>query len=126
MADYVAKRRPKGRLEKAVLDATAWLWKIPSPNVVDAQGYADCLATQGFENVKVESVGELTIPGYYYEQRKPAFRAHKIRTQGFMIGGLGFVLDIACFQAYQMGLIDYVLATAEKPHAGHPETAASR
>jgi erythromycin 3''-O-methyltransferase len=113
LADYVLKREPANRFERAVLDGVISLWKIPQANAVTAEGYSQSLRDAGFGDERVELVGEKTIPGYYYEQRNPRFRLHKIRTQGW-VGGLSFVLDFACFQAYRMGLIDYVLVTARK------------
>jgi hypothetical protein len=65
----------------------------------------------------MHGVGEKTMPGYYREQARLDFRLHKIRTQGFVVGGLGFALDLACFQAYRMGLIDYVLVSGRKPRS---------
>jgi ubiquinone/menaquinone biosynthesis C-methylase UbiE len=115
MADYTLKRLPTNRLEKFVLDSTLSLWKIPVENSVNRFGYASMLKRSGFTQVSVKEVGEYTYPGYYFEQRNPAFRLHKIRTQGFYHGGLGFIIDIAAYRAYRMGLIDYALVKATKP-----------
>ena len=118
LADYVLKRMPANRVEKSVLRAVLALWKIPASNAVTVQGYRQSLEKAGFDDVWIEEVGEKTIPGYYYEQRRPRFRLHKIRTQGLAVGAMSFVLDLACFEAYRRGLIDYVLVSARKPDSG--------
>lgn len=114
LADYVLKRAPANRFERWVLDATTSLWKIPRANVWTSRKYFAKLEKHAFVDIHIEEVGDLTIPGYYYEQRRPTFRMHKIRTQGLMTGGLGFVIDIAAYRAYRLGLIDYILVSARK------------
>ena len=60
---------------------------------------------------------ELTIPGYYREQRRPETLRELTKIRGVVAGRLGWVIDIAVLKAYEMGLMEYVFVRAEKPAA---------
>lgn len=115
IADYVLHRAPRNAVERAVLSATLSLWKIPVANAVTSHEYRAMLARVGFEAVTLREVGQWTIPGYYREQCRLDLRLHKLRSQGLVVGGLGFAVDIAAYAAFRLGLIEYVLVHARKP-----------
>jgi erythromycin 3''-O-methyltransferase len=115
LADYTVARAPRGPLERAVLAVTCRLWKVPEANVWTAPEYLRYLEAGGFRDVSLEHVGELTFPGYYREQCRPAFRREMRRLQGRAIADLGHVISILTNRAYTLGLVDYVLVRATKP-----------
>lgn len=114
LADYVVKRAPRDAVSRSVLRATAALWRIPIANQIDITRYQRMMCEAGFSDVHIHEVGARTIPGYFVEQSRPAFRARKVREQGFLWGGIGFVVDLAVYAAFKLGLIEYVLVTARK------------
>lgn len=115
LADYTLKRPPRTILEKIVLAACLALWKIPKENVDTKERFYEKLSRSGFVNITIEEVGTRTIPGYYFEQKRPEVRASLSRIRGFIAGRLGFIIDIFLYQAFIRGLIEYVLVRAEKP-----------
>lgn len=114
LADYTLKRPPKNIIEKFVVDFARRMWKVPLDNVYSTQEYHNRMKQAGFRNVEIQEVGALTIPGYFYEQKRPEVIEALTRIRGFVAGRLGFVIDIAVFQAFQRGLLEYVLVHAEK------------
>lgn len=114
IADYTLKREPRNFIEKAVLGAVVSLWKVPQDNVYSTETYRQRLAKVGYKNIDIQEVGALTIPGYYYEQKRPEVKAELAKIRGFVAGRLGFIIDIFLFQAYQYGLLEYILVHAEK------------
>lgn len=114
IADYTLKRDPRNVIEKTLLNAVVSLWQVPKENVYTSKTYEERLAKVGFKNIDIKEVGALTIPGYYYEQKRPEVKAELAKIRGFVAGRLGFIIDIILFQAYQRGLIEYILVHAEK------------
>ncbi|HEY6328682.1 MAG TPA: methyltransferase domain-containing protein [Blastocatellia bacterium] len=115
MSDYVVKRRPKGPLEIALIAAARRFWKIPKENVDSSSSYTAKLERSGFTNVKIEEVGEQVIPGYYFEQMRPETRQAITKIRGSLAHKGTIVIDVAAYQAYKRGLIDYIFVRAEKP-----------
>ena len=116
-ADYTLKREPRNALERFVVGAARTLWKVPRVNVITTDAYRETVRRAGFVNVEVEEVGRLTIPGYYREQRRPETISELTKIRGVVAGRLGWVIDITVLKAYEMGLMEYVFARAEKPAA---------
>jgi microcystin synthetase protein McyJ len=114
-ADYTLKRTPRNAVERFVVGAARRLWKVPRVNVITTDAYRETMGRAGFSNVEVEEVGALTIPGYYREQRRPETIRELTKIRGVVAGRLGWVIDIAVLKAYEMGLMEYVFARAEKP-----------
>ena len=115
LSDYVMKRPPKTLLERILIESARRLWKIPRENVDSTANYKMKLERSGFHNVKVEEVGEQVIPGYYYEQMRPETRKAIAEIRGAMAARGTVIIDVAAFQAFKRGLIEYVFVTAEKP-----------
>jgi len=115
LADYTAKRRPRNPVETLILASAARLWKIPPDNHDSSEIYEQKLRRAGFGEITIQEVGALTFPGYYYEQRRPECRRQLAQIRGFVGGKLGQIVDVAAFQAYDMGLVEYVLVRARKP-----------
>ncbi len=114
VADYTLKRPPRNLLEKVVIESCRSLWKVPKDNAYSAEEYRRRLEKVGYKNIDIQEVGALTIPGYYYEQKRPEVKEALTKIRGFVAGRLGFFIDIVLFQAYQHGLLEYVLVHAEK------------
>jgi ubiquinone/menaquinone biosynthesis C-methylase UbiE len=112
ISDYSLKHPPRNILEKFIAESARILWKVPKANVYTSNVFREKLIQVGFKNVEVQEVGALTIPGYYFEQKRRIKEVAKIR--GFIAGRLGFIIDIAVYKAFQMGLLEYVLVKAEK------------
>jgi ubiquinone/menaquinone biosynthesis C-methylase UbiE len=113
IADYSLKRPPKNIVEKFVVEAARSLWKVPKENVYSTDDFRIKLEQTGFKNVTVEEVGANTIPGYYFEQKRPEVIKELAKIRGFIAGRLGIIVDIAVYRAYTMGLLEYVLVRAE-------------
>jgi ubiquinone/menaquinone biosynthesis C-methylase UbiE len=114
LADYTLKRPPKSVADKIIVESVRRLWKVPSENVDTAESYVEKLLRTGFENVQIEEVGAATIPGYYFEQKRPEIVREITRVRGFIAGRLGGVLDTAVYKAFTSGLMEYVLVRAER------------
>lgn len=114
LADYTLKRPPKNWIEKLVVESARRLWKVPKENVDSADTYGEKLRRVGFRNISLQEMGALTIPGYYFEQIRPETRRVLRKIRGFIGGRLGIIVDIAVYQAFQRGLLEYVLVRAEK------------
>lgn len=114
LADYSLKRPPRNLLEKFVVESARWLWKVPHENVDSAKSYSEKLRRSGFDNIEIQEVGALTIPGYYFEQRRAETMREVAKIRGFIAGRLGIVIDIAVYKAFQMGLMEYILVRARK------------
>lgn len=109
LADYALKRAPQNAFERFIAESARRLWKVPKENVYSSEEFGRRLAAQGFTDVEVKEVGALTIPGYYFEQKRPETMREISKIRGFIAGRLGFVIDIAVYKAFQMGLLEYVL-----------------
>lgn len=116
IGDFTLKQEPKTFMEKLVVESARALWKVPDDNVYSIEVYKERLKLAGFENVEAREVGASTIPGYYYEQSRPEVKKAVGKIRGFVAGRLGFIIDIAVFQAFQKGLLEYVLVSARKPN----------
>lgn len=114
LADYTLKRDPGSLTDKFILESVRRLWKVPKENVNTAETYSEKLNRSGFKNITVEEVGAATIPGYYFEQRRPETIRDITRVRGFVAGRLGGVLDLAVYKAFTSGLMEYVLVRAER------------
>ncbi len=114
MADFIVKKPPRSLFEKFVAKAGRSLWKIPSANLYSADVYREKMQRAGFEKVEIQEVGASVIPGYYFEQRRPEIIREVTRIRGFVAGRLGGVIDVAAYQAFKMGLVEYVLVRAER------------
>jgi erythromycin 3''-O-methyltransferase len=115
LADYTITREPRGLVQRAVVDVTRRLWKIPRENLWTAPQYRDELAAAGFAEVAIAEVGALTFPGYHREQTSAAFRTEMRRLQGPLIERLGNFINVMTYLAYARGLVEYVLVRAVKP-----------
>ena len=89
--------------------------KSPRDNVYVTDVYREKLQAIGFQRVEIEEVGAAVIPGYYFEQRRPETVREVTRIRGFMAGRLGVVIDVAVYQAFKLGVLEYLLVRAEKP-----------
>ena len=115
LSDYTLKRPPRNPIERLILAGTRSLWRIPKENLWTTDEYRRRLSAAGFADVDVQEVGALTIPGYFFEQRRPEVRRELARIRGFVAGRLGHVIDLVACGVYRMGLAEYVLVRARKP-----------
>lgn len=114
LADYVLKRSPKNRWERGIVNIAAKWWHVPKENYETADSYKRKLEKNSFTNVQIDEVGAQTIPGYYFEQKKKECRTAVRKIRGWFAAYPGFLIDVAVYQAFQKGLIEYVLVRAEK------------
>ena len=115
MADFIPKRMPRNALERFVGESARRLWKVPRENVYTADVYSEKMRVIGFREVELQQVGAAVIPGYYFEQRRPETIREVTKIRGFVAGRLGAVIDVAVYQAFKLGVLEYVLVRAEKP-----------
>jgi len=115
LADYTLVRRPRNLVEGGVFGTARALWRVPLDNVCTSDEYRDQLIAAGFDDVRVESVGALTFPGYYREQQRPAFQREMERLQGRLLARLGRIINVTANWAYRMGVVEYLLVRAAKP-----------
>lgn len=115
LADYTLKRPPRNLLERSIVVAARKLWKVPQENIVTTEEYRQIMERNGFVDIEVEEVGELTIPGYYFEQRRPEVIRELTRIRGFVAGRLGSIIDHVLYKAYRMGLVEYIFVRAKTP-----------
>ncbi len=116
LADYIIKRKPRSLFDKFVVKITTKVWHIPKENCDDAGSYQAKLQSKGFTNIFFRECGAEVIPGYYFEQKKPGTRQALRKIRGWFAAYPGHLIDIAVYQAFKRGLIEYVFVTAEKPN----------
>jgi SAM-dependent methyltransferase len=112
LADFVLTRAPRTAVERAVLDATLALWKVPRDNVDGVDAYVAKLRAAGFPSVDVERVGAQTFPGYVASQRRAARRRELWRIRGPVGIAVGETMNWAALKVFELGLVDYVLVRA--------------
>jgi ubiquinone/menaquinone biosynthesis C-methylase UbiE len=115
MADFVVKRKPGNPFEKLVAEAARKLWQVPRANVYTAEVYRGKMELAGFKQTEFEELGAAVIPGYYFEQRRPETLKAITKIRGFALARLSMLLDIAVYQAFMKGLLEYVLVRGERP-----------
>jgi ubiquinone/menaquinone biosynthesis C-methylase UbiE len=115
LADFVPKRMPRNLLERFVGESARRLWKVPRENIYLTDVYEEKLRTLGYEGVEIQEIGAAVIPGYYFEQRRPETIREVTKIRGFVAGRLGVVIDVAVYQAFKLGVLEYLLVRAEKP-----------
>ncbi|MEW6736927.1 MAG: methyltransferase domain-containing protein [Acidobacteriota bacterium] len=114
LADYTMKRPPRNIFESFVIHSAARLWKVPQENRDTAERYCEKLKRSGFTDIELQEVGAQTIPGYYFEQRRPETIREISKIRGFVAGRLGIIIDVAVYQAFRFGLLEYILVRAKK------------
>lgn len=115
LSDYSLKRTPRTLVDKFIVESARRLWNVPLENVDTAESYQTKMERSGFTGVEIQEVGALTIPGYYFEQRRPETIRAITKIRGFVAGRLGGIIDVAVYKAFQMGLMEYILVRAERP-----------
>lgn len=115
LADYSLPSGQHNIFGKFFLDLTRRIWQVPKANVYGNDAYEEKLKAAGFKNISIENVGQQTIPGYYFEHRKPE-QVRKMRDlRGFWKGVVGgFLIDFGVYYAYKFKLCEYILVRAEK------------
>jgi len=114
VADHILRRWPRNLAERCLLEVARVLWRVPRTNLGTAREYQREIIEAGFHDPAVRHVGELTYPGYFNEQRRPEFRHEMERIQGRLKARIGFIINVAAYRAYRIGLLDYILVRAEK------------
>lgn len=114
LSDYTLKRPPKNIFEKFLLELGRKFWCVPKENIYNSEIYKEKLENAGFRNIEIKEVGKLTIPGYYYEQKRIETRNQLRKIRGFIATDLGFIIDYVVFKLFKKGLIEYILVKAEK------------
>ncbi|MFZ2803843.1 MAG: class I SAM-dependent methyltransferase [Patescibacteria group bacterium] len=114
LGDYTLKRQPKNVYEKSVVEAARILWHVPKANYETVESFGTTMERCGFKNVTVKTVGAETIPGYYFEARRPENRKQQAKIRGWLTAKLAFFVDYSVYKAFKDGLIEYVLARGEK------------
>jgi ubiquinone/menaquinone biosynthesis C-methylase UbiE len=117
LADYTAKRLPRGGLERALAELVRRMWHVPAANVCTSSELAETLERVGFREVRVEGAGEDVIPGYFEEGRKPLNVKRMRAIRGFWVTQASLWIDYFTYRLFRRGLLEYVFAFAEKPAA---------
>ena len=116
ICDYSLGKKPKGLYDKFLVKAAQRLWHVPNENVYGNDIFTNKLTAIGFRNVKIDNVGKHTIPGYYYEHRRPESLKEIYYIRGFWKGIVGgYLIDRGVFDTYRRGLCEYIMLVAEKP-----------
>ncbi|MBI4148119.1 methyltransferase domain-containing protein [Candidatus Woesearchaeota archaeon] len=115
LSDYILARKPKGLLDRIFLEAACFLWHAPKENRDTIPEYEQKLLRTGFTNVRVDAVGERVIPGYYFENKRPETRRALPKIRGWFATYGGAVIDYVMYKVFRLGVIEYILVTAEKP-----------
>lgn len=114
VSDFIPGRLPRNLFERFVGESARRLWQVPRENVYGTDVYGEKLRAIGFKGVEIQEIGAAVIPGYYFEQRRPETIRELTRIRGFVAGRLGVVIDTAVYQAFKVGVLEYVLVRAEK------------
>lgn len=114
VSDFVLKREPKGWLDRFFVEMARKLWHVPLANREMPETYGKTLERNGFTDVSIRKIGNLSIPGYFFEQRKKETLDALKRIRGRFITWGGMIIDAAVYHAYKTGLIEYLLVSATK------------
>lgn len=115
MADFALARPLHQAWARTVFGAVCAVWSVPSANAETMASYADRLRAIGFRDVRMEIVGDRTFPGYWREQRRAERRREVLRIRGRLGAALGMAMNYGLYKLYDLGLVEYILVTAEKP-----------
>lgn len=117
ICDYSLVRPPKNFIERFVVEMTRKLWQVPMANVYGNDIYQKKLEAAGFRDIKIENVGQYTIPGYYHCHRRPEEVSAMKKIRGFWKGIVGgFLIDVGVYGAFKFGVVEYVFVKAVKPN----------
>ena len=115
IADYSLARQPKNLFDTLIVEFARRIWHVPKENVYGNEIFKAKLEKAGFVNVAINNIGGLTIPGYYYEGKKPETRCETRKVRGLK-GLIGTdLVDFAVYTAWKRGLCEYIVVRAEKP-----------
>ena len=115
LSDYVLARKPRNWLDRFFLEAACKLWHAPRENRDTIPEYKQKLEMSGFTNVRVDAVGQNVIPGYYLENKRPETRRALSKIRGWFPTYGGAVIDYVMYKVFKIGVIEYVLVSAQKP-----------
>lgn len=116
IADFSLPRAPRNIGERALVHCTRAIWQVPKANLYGSQEYGSKLASEGFSNVVIDSIGQWTIPGYYRESRRATVILEMRKLRGLIKGVVaGYFLDRGVYGAYKRGLCDYIIVRCDKP-----------
>ncbi|MBI4146112.1 methyltransferase domain-containing protein [Candidatus Woesearchaeota archaeon] len=115
LSDYVLARKPRNALDRFFLALACKLWHAPKENRDTIPSYREKLARSGFRNIVIEPVGEKVIPGYYFENKRPETRRKIAKVRGWFPAYGGIIIDYVMYKVFKIGVIEYILVTAQKP-----------
>ena len=115
LADYNLHRKARTLGEHIIVEAARLLWHVPRANYDTVDSYRMKLERNDFRNISIKEIGEYTIPGYYFEHRRPQTRAAIKKIRGLKGLWGGALIDLAVYKAFKNGLINYILVRAGKP-----------
>ena len=114
VSDYALTSFPKKFWQKHLINLAARLWCVPKVNFGTPATYLKTMQEVGFKNVTIESIGAQSIPGYVQEAQRPDNLKQQRRIRGFFPTLFGKAMDYSVLYAFNAGLIDYLILTAEK------------
>jgi ubiquinone/menaquinone biosynthesis C-methylase UbiE len=114
LADYAMTFLPTTWFKKFVVDMTAKLWHVPKENYETVASFKTRLEACGFTDVHVETVGAKTIPPYVAEARTKESQAAQSKIRGWLVTKLAWWVDEFLLQAFNRGLIEYVIVEGTK------------
>lgn len=114
VSDFVLKREPKGFGDRFFLEMARRLWHVPLANRETPETYGKTVERNGFKDIVIRRIGDLSIPGYFFEQRKKETLDALKKIRGRLITWGGMIIDSAVYKAYRNGLIEYLLVSATK------------
>ncbi len=116
ICDYTLGRPYENIFDRLLMKIVTKIWCVPPANVYSTAILQQKLQSIGFTNITVESVGALTIPGYYFESRRSEAVRAMYKLRGFWKGVVGiFCIDRGVYSVFRHGLVDYIMLRAQKP-----------
>ena len=116
LTDYGLVRPPRNMFERGAIDFARRLWQVPKANIYENNIYQSKLEAAGFQAIAIDTIGKYTIPGYYFEHRRPESVAEIKKIRGFWKGIVGgYLIDVGVYGAYKLGLCEYLIVFAKKP-----------
>lgn len=115
LSDYYLVKKPRSFFGKLLLRICIKGWHIPKKNVHGLATYKKKMEDAGFVDVELEEVGDNSIPGYYFNQRKRPVLKKQAKIRGWYWARIGLLLDYITYKLWEKGIIGYVLVSAAKP-----------
>jgi ubiquinone/menaquinone biosynthesis C-methylase UbiE len=114
LADIIPRQAAQSIRQRTAEHFACAFWQIPASNMVSADRYRDQLATAGFKNIGFRSIADKVYKPFVRYARKRLRNAEVIKRMNPLVR---WIWQASVRDENAWDSLDYVIVTAEKPHA---------